>query len=249
MSKAERIADDLRQQIIDGELAPGARLPTLKELAGRHSVAQGTAFEAAQLLLHEGLITGQPGRGYHVRERPAVIRMVRSWYRDHAGKGSPWRADMAAQGRTGSWEWQSKPTTATPSIAERLHIAAGERVMRTSYVFTVDGEPTYLSTSWEPMTLTLGTEILLPEEGVHAGKGVADRMALIGHEPTRVDEEIVPRTLTAAEAGKLRLHAGISIVVIQRTYYDNDLPLETADIILPPHYRAVYQIPVGGETP
>jgi DNA-binding GntR family transcriptional regulator len=245
MSKAQRIADDLRQQIIDGDLPPGTRLPTLKELRNRYHVAENTVFNATQLLIGEGLISGKAGAGYYVRPRPTVIRMVRSWYRDAAGKGSPWRADMATQGRNGSWEWQSKPTTATPAVAERLHIAAGDRVMRTAYTFTADGEAVFLSTSWEPMALTLGTEILLPEEGVHAGKGVADRMAVIGHAPTRVDEEIVPRTLTDAEAAKLKLHAGISIVVIQRTYYDGDLPLETADIVLPPHYRAVYQIPVG----
>lgn len=245
MSKTERIADDLRQQIIDETLAPGTRLPTLNELKVHYGVAQRTVFDAAQLLISEGLITGKPGSGYFVRQRPTIVRMVRSWYRDAAGKGSPFRADMASQGRNGSWEWQSKPVTATPAVAERLHINPNDRVMRTAYTFTVDGEAVYLSTSFEPMALTLGTEILLPEEGVHAGKGVADRMATIGHEPTRVDEEIVPRTLTAAEAAKLKLHAGISIVVIQRTYYDGDLPLETADIVLPPHYRAVYQIPVG----
>jgi DNA-binding GntR family transcriptional regulator len=245
MSKTERIADDLRTQIADGTLAPGTRLPTLNDLKVQYGVAQRTVFDAAQILITEGLITGKSGSGYHVRQRPAVIRMVRSWYRDSAGKGSPWRADMAAQGRAGAWEWQSKPAPAPPAIAERLRISPGDRVMRTAYTFTADGEPTYLSTSWEPMAITAGTEILLPEDGEHAGKGVADRMALIGHQPTRVDEEVVPRTLTSAEAGKLRLHAGIAVVVIERTYYDGDLPLETADIVLPPHYRAVYQIPTG----
>lgn len=242
--KYEQIADELREQIIDGELAPGTPLPTLAELMEAHGVSERTAFEAAQVLLTEGLITSKPGRRYQVRERPAIKRMVRTWYIEPAG-GSPWRAEMAAAGRDGSWISRSTPVSAPPAIAERLHIEAGARVMRTSYVFTADAEPAYLSTSWEPMALTRGTDILLPEDGEHAGKGVVDRFAAIGITVTRVDEELVPRTLTIAEAEKLGLRAGIAILVIERTYYADETPVETADIVFPPHLRPVYQIPVG----
>lgn len=245
--KYESIADELRQQIDDGTLAPGVRLPTLAELKDRYSVSERTAFQATQLLLTEGLITAKPGAGYHVRARPEIRRMVRSWYREPRG-GSPWRADMAAQGRVGSWTSQSQSATAPPAIAERLALAAGDRVMRTAYVFTADDAPTYLSTSWEPLSLTSGTEIMLPEDGQHAGKGVIERFAQIGVQITRGTEEVVSRGLTGPEAEKLGLHAGISITLIQRTYFAGDTPVETADIVLPPHLRPVYDIPVG-DTP
>lgn len=239
-----RIADDLRQQIIDGTLAPGARIPTLAQLQQTYSVSERTAYEATKILLTEGLTTSKPGSGSFVRERPSAVRMARSWYRE-AREGSPWSAEMAAQGRTGAWTSHSERTSAPVAIAERLHVEVGAKVMRTGYVFTADGQPTYLSTSWEPMGLTLGTDILLPEDGPYAGRGVAERMAVIGHAPTRVDEEIIPRTLTIPEAEQLGLRAGIAITVIQRTYFDGDLPLETADIVVPPPYRPLYQIPIG----
>lgn len=239
-----RIADELRRAILDGTLPPGSPFPTRAEIEHAYHVSSRTAVEATRILLDEGLITSKPGTRSTVRERPTAIRMVRSWYRDAPG-GSPWRADMAAQGRIGDWASESTPVGAPPAIAERLRIAAGDRVMRTDYVFTADGEPTYLSTSYEPMALTAGTEMLLPESGPHAGKGVAERMAAIGRAPTLVVEEIVPRTLTGPEAAKLGLRTGIAIVVIERTYWCGDEPVETADIVVPPPYRPRYEIPIG----
>lgn len=243
--KYERIADELRRQITDGALPPGTRLPALADMAAAHHASDRTAFQAMQILLNEGLITSKPGAGYYVRERPAIHRMVRSWYRDSAGKGSPWRADAAAQGRDGSWTSRSKSAPATPAVAERLHIETGARTMRTEYVFTADGAPAYLSTSWEPMAITGGTDILLPEDGEHAGKGVSDRFAAIGLTVTEAREELVPRTLTIEEAEALRLRAGTPVLLIERTYFAGEMPVETADIVIPPHYRPVYQIPIG----
>ena len=243
--KYESIADELREQIIGGALAPGAKLPALSEMKAIHGISDRTAFQAMQILLGDGLVESKPGSGYYVRERPIARRMVRSWYRDSAGQGSPWRADAAAQGIDGSWTSQSKSVTAPPAIAERLRLEPGSRVMRTEYLFTADGAPAYLSTSWEPMALTAGTEILLPEDGEHAGKGVADRFATIGITVTEAREELVPRTLTIGEAQTLRLRPGTPVLLIERTYYAGQKPVETADIVLPPHYRPVYQIPVG----
>lgn len=239
----QSIADDLREQIIDGRLAPGQRLPTQAELCERYDVASATAAKAVDIVLREGLATSKPGAGVFVRPRPAVTRMVRSWYQ-RPGTGSPWRAEMAATGRVGDWESSSEVVDAPPAVAERLRIETGARVMMTRYTFLLDGEPTYLSTSWEPMAITEGTPVMLPEAGPYAGAGVRDRMIAIGHRPTYCSEEVLPRTLTATEAEKLRLHAGIASLVVQRTYFEGETPLETADIVLPPHYRAVYEIPL-----
>jgi DNA-binding GntR family transcriptional regulator len=239
-----RIADELRRQILDGTLAPGSRLPTIAELSGRYGVSDRTAYEATKVLLNEGLTVSRPGTATVVRDRPAVRRMTRSWYVDPVG-GSPWQADMAAQGRTGAWRSRSEPVPARPALAERLRIAAGERVMRTEYTFLADGDPTYLSTSWEPLAITGGTAVMLPEDGPYAGRGVAERMDAIGHAYTHATEEISPRTLTGPEAERLHLRAGTPALLIERTYWEGELPLETADIVIPPSLRPVYQIPRG----
>lgn len=240
-----RIADDLRQAIYSGALAPGQPIPTYAELSAQHGgAATATVANAVKQLIREGLIVSKPGTRSYVRDRPAVTRMVRTWYQ-RPGTGSPWRAEMASAGREGSWRSNTEFVDAPTAIAERLQLEAGARLVRTRYAFLLDGEPTYLSVSWEPLELTGDTDVMLPESGPHAGAGVRDRMAAIGHAPTHAVEALRPHTLTDEEAKTLGLYPGVACIAVERTYYEDERPLETADIVLPPHYQAVYEIPVG----
>jgi NUMOD4 motif/Bacterial regulatory proteins, gntR family len=58
-----RLAARLETMIKGGELAPGARLPSLRVLADRYDVRMGTAFRAVEILRADGLISakGIPG--------------------------------------------------------------------------------------------------------------------------------------------------------------------------------------------
>jgi DNA-binding GntR family transcriptional regulator len=240
------IADKLRQQIVDGRLAPGSRFPTLAEIQEEYGVAEGTAHQATRVLLNEGLIETKPGAQTRVRDRPNVIRLVRRWYLEPPS-GSPWHADMAAQGRVGTFESHSIRESALPAIAERLAIATGDTVVRTRYTYSVDNKPTFLATSWEPLGLTGDDESQsrAPEGGPLGGWGIVRRLSEAGIVVERAVEEIVPRTLTGSEAEDLGLRPGIAIVVIERTYYDVDeRPVETADMIITPPYRPRFEIPV-----
>ena len=64
---AVRIAAALEARIRSGELPPGARLPTHRDLAYEHGVALNTATRAMQLLARNGLVAGEVGRGSFVR--------------------------------------------------------------------------------------------------------------------------------------------------------------------------------------
>lgn len=69
------VAADLREQIRSGDLAPGSRLGSYRELAGHYGVAGGTVQAALRVLRSEGLITSVPGRGTFVGPVPAVPQM------------------------------------------------------------------------------------------------------------------------------------------------------------------------------
>jgi DNA-binding GntR family transcriptional regulator len=62
-----QIADDLRSRIEDGEFAPGAKLPSIRELASQYGVAPMTAQGALQRLREE-LRVYSSGRGHFVGE-------------------------------------------------------------------------------------------------------------------------------------------------------------------------------------
>ncbi len=64
---AARIAAALEARIHSGELPPGARLPTHRDLAHEHGVALNTATRAMRLLANRGLVVGEVGRGSYVR--------------------------------------------------------------------------------------------------------------------------------------------------------------------------------------
>lgn len=246
MHAYQRIANKLREQIESGELAPGARLPSLADIAKAEGVSDRTAYEATRVLQSEGLILTRAGTQAIVREDTVVVWLGRPWSPD-APAGSPWRAHMSEEGRVGSWEAHSEKSSAPASIAARLHIPEGAPVMRTDYVFLADRTRIHLSTSYEPLDLTQGTAIMLPEVGPHAGKGVADRMTLIGHAPAHVSHDAVPSTLTRTEAARLGLRAGIPATRVERTYYAPERPLETADIVVPSPHKVRFAIPLGSD--
>jgi molybdate-binding protein/DNA-binding transcriptional regulator YhcF (GntR family) len=61
-----RIAEDVRQDILDGRLQPGDRLPSIRDLTSRWNCTPGTIQRAYQELAHQGLVISQAGKGTHV---------------------------------------------------------------------------------------------------------------------------------------------------------------------------------------
>ena len=239
------IADDLRRAILDGTLPAGARLPSRHQLARQYGVSDRVGVEAVRLLAAEGLAEARSGSGSYVRARPDMQRLTRAWYTERQG-GSPFRAEMGAAGRAGSWESSSERAAMTPAVAARLGAGAGAPAMRTAYRFTADGEPVMLSVSWEPLELTSGTPVMFPEEGPHAGAGVVDRMAASGQQITSAEEIVSARPALAAEAARLNMPTGTTVITICRIYRAGELAVETADIVIPvERYSLVYEIPVG----
>ncbi|MFI7512498.1 GntR family transcriptional regulator [Micromonospora echinofusca] len=67
-----QIANDITTKIKNGELKPGDKLPSTRELAETYQVHMNTASRALSLLHDRELITGHPGRGTYVAERPTT---------------------------------------------------------------------------------------------------------------------------------------------------------------------------------
>ena len=62
------VTEQLRLMILGGDIAPGAYLPSRKELARRFGVGISTVHEAIQALTALGLVASHPGKGTWVRE-------------------------------------------------------------------------------------------------------------------------------------------------------------------------------------
>jgi GntR family transcriptional regulator/MocR family aminotransferase len=61
-----QLYDQLRGSILDGSVAPGARLPSTRDLARELAVSRTTVLNAFEQLLAEGYIEGRTGSGSYV---------------------------------------------------------------------------------------------------------------------------------------------------------------------------------------
>ena len=75
---SREIAADLRRRIESGELAPGRRVPSTREITRQWGVAMATATKALTELRHDGLVRAVPGVGTIVAgPQPTLPRSAR----------------------------------------------------------------------------------------------------------------------------------------------------------------------------
>src|SRR3982751_6481904 len=96
----EQVIDQLREQIVAGTWAIGARIPTEAELAQLTGTSRNTVREAVQSLVHAGLLERRPppagggpppaqGREPQHRARGGPVPRARGPARAAAGVGHP----------------------------------------------------------------------------------------------------------------------------------------------------------------
>ncbi|MEU0041325.1 winged helix-turn-helix domain-containing protein, partial [Streptomyces sp. NPDC006333] len=96
------LADRLAEQIKNGEYAPGAQLPQIRELVDAGEGSKATVHQAYKALEAEGLVTSTRGHGTVVRPRTplkrlGIARYDKAKWRD--GDEVAFIADRVASGR------------------------------------------------------------------------------------------------------------------------------------------------------
>jgi DNA-binding GntR family transcriptional regulator len=236
-----RVLEDLRAQIRDGVLEPGARVPSRNGIIARYGVGETAAKHALQVLATEGLIEARAGSGSYVRQVPAISRLEHD--RPHF-PGSPFGL---VEGRAAvAWEHQTQRVHPPRQVARRLGLAGGHLVNRTRYLLTADGGPVQLATSYEPAELTAGTAVASPEEGPFAGRGVVERMRAIGVTVDELVEDVSVRPCLSVEADALDLPAGAPVLVVTREHRAGRHAVETSEIVISAgRFTLRYRIPVA----
>lgn len=138
--KARRAYLLLRERIVSGELAPGARLPGEPTLATEHGVSRMTIRRALDTLAGEGLIDRRPGSGTFVRAVAAVPPITADL--------SNVLSHLVQMGRQTGVRLLSFAYGVPPEpVAEALRLRLGERTQRSVRVRLIDGAPfSYLTT-------------------------------------------------------------------------------------------------------
>ncbi|MEV0276561.1 GntR family transcriptional regulator [Streptomyces sp. NPDC050610] len=270
----QRIADDLRQRIDEGSLSVGDRIPSRSELKRAYDASDQTVDRAVRVLKAAGYAEGQFGRGVFVSDRAPLGALLRSTgavdspfatvirgydpERERDADMCP-PLDRAAFDRASfdrasfdgasdtslTWEATSTEMAAPDRIAVRLGLAPDTGVLCTQYEYLANRRPVQLATSWEPRSVTEGTDVAHPERGPYARRGVRGRLAAIGIRVVRAQDLVGSRPATSREAEALGCAVGQCVTVVERTHFDSDdRAVETADIVVrADRWRLEYSIP------
>jgi GntR family transcriptional regulator len=224
------VAELLRRPILNGEYAPGTRLPSRSRLARTHHVSEQVSRHALRLLVSEGLVEARPGSGYYVRPVPQIHRFSRTDRSSGSGVDPLDREDLG-----------TLTVRVGDLVARRLTLRDGDPVYRTRCLGTANGAPVALHTAWEPVVLTQGT--LRTPADADPGSGVLDRLGAAGVIIDRVVEEVGVRPLREPEASLLKLAPGRPALVVERTHYNGQRPVETSDLVgSVEHCRLLYRL-------
>jgi GntR family transcriptional regulator len=245
------IAQELRDDIREGRLAPGERLPSENQLSERHRTTRATVRKAIALLRAESLVVSEQGRGAFVRPRPQVkMLLTGANYRAHRASGvANFSAEAAAQGRQAVQRLLSVGEVPCPEdVAERLVVEPGSTVIVRKRLFVVDEAPMQLCDGYYPASRFRGTRVAEAGRirgGVHAV--IEDPAGPIRAHITQFVEDLDVRLPLPIESEVLRVPDGVPVVRVLRTAYDADgHALEVLDSIIPTDrytFRYVIDVP------
>jgi GntR family phosphonate transport system transcriptional regulator len=134
------IADDFEQLILVGRHQNQERLPAESEIASRYGVNRHTVRRAMAELAARGLVYTERGSGTYVKADKLNYRI---------GQRTRFSEIVAAAGHEAEGRLHGhRVEPATPEIAERLGLAAGDAVNRLEIVRTSDRVPMSAATTW-----------------------------------------------------------------------------------------------------
>ena len=170
----QQIAEDLRQQIESGELAPGQQLLTELELREAYGASRNTVRDAIKWLITLGLVETRPGQGTFVSKDmdPFVTTLSGNPKTGFGGgEGTSYLSEVSERNKKPSVSpLQVEIQEAAPEVAAGLWIAKGAEVISRHQRRFIDGTPWSMQTSFYPMELAdRGAERLRSARDIEEG--------------------------------------------------------------------------------
>ncbi|TXS36268.1 GntR family transcriptional regulator [Streptomyces sp. OR43] len=238
----ERIAADLRDEIMSGDLAPGAGLPSTARLKERFDASNATVQKALQLLKDERLVIGRAGASVTVRDhRQRTVRPAS--YMAPAGSGAPyrWLTEAAGGGaRAHSTLLEVAESDPPADVAEALRLPTSGRVLLRRQLLMVDDEPVELVASYYPLEIVDGTAMTVRRK---IRGGPPTLLAELGYPPRLSVDRVSARVPTQDQYQALRLPGGLPVLRTLRVVYsDDERPIEATVMVKAGHlYEVQYE--------
>lgn len=203
----QRIADELRDRIVRGELAPGADVPTEAELANAWHTSRGPVRNALAVLRGEGLIETGRGRPARVAGRKPT-QLV-----DASIPFTRWAESIGA--RPGAVTQQVSRRRANAQIAAAFGIDEGAQVVEVLRLRLLDERPTML----ERLSYIGKVGQLLFEHDLDS-VSITELLAANGYPPNAVYHEIDAISADAQDSELLEIAPGTPVLRLHRVSHD-----------------------------
>jgi GntR family transcriptional regulator len=139
------VADSISEQIVNGELSPGERLPSEAELCHIYSVGRNTVRHALSDLVNKGVLTTIHGVGTFVADE-RMIKTAEYLY--------GFTQEMELRGHeVTSQVLEAKIIPADPFLTRQLEIQLGAEVVFLNRVRMMEGEPAAIERAYLPHKL------------------------------------------------------------------------------------------------
>ncbi|MFC9436272.1 GntR family transcriptional regulator [Nocardia sp. NPDC057030] len=227
LPKYLRISGYLRDRIERGELAPGAEVPSERELAAQWKVARPTAAKALNTLRQQGIVESRRGSGTYVADGPVV--------RERA----PHYGSAYAEGATET-VLEAAIVAAPGHVAEALGVPGGSAVLmrkRLTGSGTRSGE---LATSWFGSELAELAPRLLRAERL-AGGTLRYLESVTALRISYLRDRVAARLATADERRHLGLARPAAVLVYQLTLHAADGTVIQLDEMVNPPAKWMFQ--------
>ncbi|MDF0597933.1 phosphonate metabolism transcriptional regulator PhnF [Psychromarinibacter halotolerans] len=212
----QAIAGALKGDIAEGRYREGDKLPTESELAERFGVNRHTVRHALSTLVEDGVIRTRRGAGAFVTARPTDYPL---------GARVRFNQNLLAAGRTPDRKilQVEESVPASPVVADRLGLAAGEQVCVYRGLSLADGQPVALFESHFPAARFAGIGAALREL-----RSVTQSLARFGVEDyVRQSTRLSARAADATQALHLGLTEGAPLLYSEGVNVDaDDVPVE-----------------------
>lgn len=226
-----QIARSIEQDVADGGLAPGARLPTEAQLSARFGVNRHTVRRALEELSRAGLVQVEQGRGsfiaedvleYTISARTRFAECIRAQNKEPGGRVLDLRE-----------------LPADSLIAAGLGLRPGARVVLVTRLGLADGRPVALGSHFFPASRYPGLLAAFAE-----GASVTAALARVGvHDYRRQQTRVSARMPQGNEAELLRMPRNRPVLVTEHVNVDAaGTPIEVGSSCYPtPRVQIVFE--------
>jgi len=206
---ADRLRDELLEEITSSQLQPGTKLPTEGELAKRFNVSRATVRDAVRALIEAGYVTRRRGSGSYVAERRRMPHGLDSTL--------SYLAMIESAGVRAGMHILEAALEQCLEGDGPLQLSPGDTVLAVERVRTADDRPVIYSHDRIPARL-LRTDLDL--QNLHPS--LFALLNSCGHEADHATATLRAVASTGHVAGMLGIRRGKPLLYIEEIDYDRD---------------------------